>query len=98
MRSYLFAAALFATAFVVQSQSAFAYECKSFRTMTSASANMKFRAANKARADWRDYTRQRFGLPWSVWDIAKDKNTICRKASGGWTCHAVGKACKYVVG
>ena len=36
------------------------------------------------------------GLVWSVWKIAKTKNTNCHKAGQRWVCVASAKACKYV--
>jgi hypothetical protein len=46
---------------------------------------------------WTAKVKSRLGLPWSVWNIAKNASISCSKAGNKWRCAAKAKPCKYVV-
>ncbi len=86
---------------VVQSTDAKAYACKSYPTQAVGVRKLKFKAKTVSRLGWRNNVKSQFGMPWSVWNIAKAKQIHCVKISAGgtmkWRCLTSAKPCLYVV-
>lgn len=86
---------------VVPSSDAKAYACKSYPTQAVGVRKLKFKAKTVSRLGWRNNVKSQLGLPWSVWNIAKAKQTRCVKISAGgtmkWRCLTSAKPCLYVV-
>ncbi|MEO4041147.1 hypothetical protein AAFN47_06015 [Hoeflea sp. CAU 1731] len=78
-----------------------AYECKnSHHYQTGAGNHPQVTVAQMiAKKSWQGKIKSEYGLPWSVWDIAKGKQVNCTPAGGGQTiCVARARPCKYVTG
>jgi hypothetical protein len=82
---------------VFYSAPAQAYQCKTAYRIGIAHAYTKFRARGKAKKKWSSSTKSIYGLPWSVWNIAKSKSVNCKKKGSKWRCSAYAKPCLYVV-
>ncbi len=86
---------------VVVSAPAQAYQCKSFPTQAVGVSKIKFKARVKSRKGWSLNVKSQFGLPWSVWKIAKAKSNTCAKINTNigkqWRCLASGNPCLVVV-
>lgn len=74
-----------------------AYSCKAYPEQADAYLHTKFAARAKAVKNWSYKTKNKYGVAWSVWDIAKDKSVECKNVSGKWSCKAKAKPCLYVV-
>lgn len=56
-------------------------------------------AQTLAKKNWKNKIRSRYGMEWSVWEIAKGKTLKCTStANGANICVARARACKYVTG
>lgn len=87
---------------IASAQPASAYQCKHMPVNSSSStahhkAGSKDWARNNAVQGWSRRAKSRFGMPWSVWGIAKNASVSCNKDGGIWRCKAKGQPCKYVV-
>ena len=74
-----------------------AYVCKSNYTTVGANAVLKVTARANARTAWSATVNGKYGLSWSVWEIAASPSQPCVWASGKWVCQAKAKPCNYVV-
>ena len=78
-----------------------AYQCKSYPTQAVGIHKLKIKARLKARPGWSANVKGQFGLPWSVWKIAKSRSITCAKINTSegpkWRCLASAKPCLYVV-
>jgi hypothetical protein len=97
-RSLLMMLAVTAMSAALFAGSAEAYTCKSpsikqYGTLRVA----KGVAIASAKTKWSQYVKSHYGLPWSVWSIAKSKNVGCKKKGHRWLCHARAIRCLYVV-
>ncbi len=90
-------AALVAGSMSVTTTPSLAYSCKAYPEQADAYLKSKFAARAKAVKNWSYKTKNKYGLAWSVWDIAKDKSVDCKQVSGKWSCTAKAKPCLYVV-
>ena len=100
IRNILQAAAIVGIATVAMSATttpSLAYACKAYPEQADAYLKTKFAARAKAVKNWSYKTKNKYGVAWSVWDIAKDKSVDCKKVSGKWTCESNAKPCLYVV-
>ncbi len=78
--------------------SAHAYQCKGAMTKVVAVQKDQAVAHHQSIAMWKGKAKGDYGLPWSVWEIAKYKQVKCAPLGGGnFACQASAKACKYVV-
>jgi hypothetical protein len=83
---------------VLTPQPAAAYQCKHIVTTATGTAKLiKGTAQASAKAAWTAKVKSRLGLPWSVWNIAKNASISCSKAGNKWHCAAKAKPCTYVV-
>ena len=76
---------------------AHAFQCKSSFTSAVFVHPSKPTATSMAMAQWPAVAKSKYGLPWSVWKIAKNKGVGCFPVAGNWQCVAKAKPCKYVV-
>ena len=91
--------AVSALATAMISTSAQAYQCNGVTTTATAVQKNQNAAYYQSIAMWKGQAKGKYGLPWSVWEIAKYKNVKCAPLGGGnFACQASAKACKYVVG
>lgn len=91
--------AVSALATAMISTSAQAYQCNGVTTTAVAVQKNQNVAHHQAIAKWKGAAKSKYGLPWSVWEIAKYKQVKCGAIGGGnYACQASAKACKYVVG
>jgi hypothetical protein len=74
-----------------------AYVCKTTYTTVGANAVLQLTAKANARAAWTATVKNKYGLPWSVWNIAASRTQPCSLAAGKWVCQAKAKPCEYVV-
>lgn len=101
--SAILASAILATtlagATVSISTPAMAYSCKSYPTQAVGVRKRKMQARNVARVGWKNIVKSNFGLPWSLWSIAKDRSNTCVYLQNikKWRCLASAKPCLYVV-
>jgi hypothetical protein len=95
-RTATLAVALGAVALVWGSP-AHAYVCKATYTQVGANAVLKATAMANARAAWSATVNSKYGLSWSVWNIAASPSQPCVLGGGKWICQAKAKPCNYVV-
>ena len=96
----LFASAAVA-ATVLSASPASAYQCKKSHHYEVGQGNHPQATVAQALAKqhWQGKIKSQYGLPWSVWNIAKGKQLNCTPAGGGMTiCVARARPCKYVTG
>jgi len=74
-----------------------AYACKTTFTSAGANAVAIATAQANARLAWSNTVKSKYGLSWSVWDIAVSKSQPCVFGAGKWICQAQAKPCNYVV-
>lgn len=74
-----------------------AYLCKTTYTTVGANAVLQSVAKANARTAWSAAVNNKYGLSWSVWDIAASRSQPCSLAAGKWVCQAKAKPCNYVV-
>lgn len=78
-----------------------AYQCKSHAISAVGVKHTKLQARATSLANWTARTKGRYGLAWSVYDIAQNKQVSCRRTSIAgkrrWNCERVAKPCLYVV-
>tara|TARA_R110000751_G_scaffold8822_2_gene33980 strand:- start:61737 stop:62276 length:540 start_codon:yes stop_codon:yes gene_type:complete len=78
-----------------------AYACKNSHSYESAAGvNPNAATAVKiAQASWQSKMKSQYGLPWSLWSVAKGKQTSCVNSGGNQkTCIVRARPCKYVTG
>lgn len=94
-------ASVLALSVVTQTSEAKAYACKSYPTQTVGVRKLKFKARAVARKGWSTQVKSQFGVPWSLWSLAKQKSITCSKINTNqgkkWRCLAWAKPCLYVV-
>lgn len=96
----LFVAAFFATTFV-GTGTAEAYACKTqHRYLVGAGVHStQAGAISLAKSNWQAKAKDKFGLPWSVWNISEGKHVQCAaNGGGGQSCVVRSRPCKYVTG
>ena len=81
----------------VMTSTASAYQCSNASIQTRVKTPQKWRSRRVAPKAWTHKVKEKHGLAWSVWTIAKQKSVSCKKIGNGWTCTAKAKPCKYVV-
>lgn len=82
----------------VASTPAAAYACKSTPLQTVGIKMLRPQASKQAKQIWTAQAKSKFGLSWSVWQIAADKDGDCVKlANNQWRCLVSAKPCNYVV-
>ena len=84
IRNIVQAAAVVGIAAVSMSATAtpsLAYSCKAYPDQADAYLHNKFAASAKAVKNWSYKTKNKYGLAWSVWDIAKDKSVSARRSA-----------------
>ena len=87
-----------ATAFALAApDTAQAYQCKSAFVHAEAIANTRIQARSSARSIWSNSAKAQYGLPWSLWKIAKSKSLNCSWTGSKHWCIAKAKPCLYVV-
>jgi len=76
-----------------------AYACKSYPNQSVGVRKGKIMARVAARKNWTANTKSKYGLSWSVYNIAKDKSLTCSYLQNQkkWRCLASAKPCHYVV-
>ncbi len=75
-----------------------AYQCKKLNVTGAKVSTMQTVAIAGAKADWTGKAKAAYGLPWSVWAIAKNPKQTCTAGAGGtFVCVAKARPCKYVV-
>jgi hypothetical protein len=97
MRNLLAALVVLTSLGALSTAPAHAYVCKAYPVSQDGAHVLKVRAKAKARSKWPAKAKALYGLPWSVWKIAKDKKVTCKKVGSVWSCKAKAKPCKYVV-
>jgi hypothetical protein len=90
--SALTAAVLFAFA-----GSAEAYQCKAQNEAANGKAIGQNLALIRGKTNWTNSVKGKFGLEWSVWNIASAPSQNCSKNGAMYQCTVVAKPCKYVV-
>lgn len=78
---------------------AHAYACKSYPTQAIGIRKGKALARSRARSGWSNSVKAQFGVPWSLWGLAKSKSITCSYMDNikKWRCLASAKPCLYVV-
>lgn len=76
-----------------------AYACKSYPTQAIGIRKGKALARSRARSGWSNSVKSQFGVPWSLWSLAKSKSITCSYMDNikKWRCLASAKPCLYVV-
>ncbi|WP_119390133.1 hypothetical protein [Taklimakanibacter lacteus] len=84
-------------AFVAVANSAQAYQCKTTYVQAEALANLKVKALKSAKTFWSQEAKDKYGLAWSVWNIAASKSQSCNWTGTKFYCIVKAKPCLYVV-
>jgi hypothetical protein len=89
------AAALTAATLFAFAGSAEAYQCKAQgeAAIGKAFAGQNL-ALNRSKANWTQSVKGKFGLEWSVWNIAAAPSQNCSKNGNMHQCTVVAKPCK----
>ena len=74
-----------------------AYQCKSSSLQAEALGKPKFKAMKSAKNFWSAAAKDKYGLAWSVWNIAESKSTDCDFTGNQWYCIVKAEPCLYVV-
>lgn len=76
-----------------------AYQCKNSPHQAVGVRAGKALASIASRQNWSASAKTQYGLSWSVWTIATNKESDCVKLNTGqWRCLASANPCNYVVG
>jgi hypothetical protein len=94
LASYTAAAILAAT---LATSAAQAYECKSSKMQAEALGNLKVKALKSAKTFWSAEVKDKYGLSWSVWNIAASKSQSCNWTGNKFYCIVKAAPCLYVV-
>lgn len=101
LRSYRQSGAIAAGLFVLLSMplagTAHAYQCKVIYKYAEAIAPTLAQSKASAKTIWANKVKNAYGLPWSSWDIAKQKTLNCDFTGNNYWCRAKAKPCLYVV-
>jgi len=64
-------------------------------TGEQASGRVRFFTEGKARRNWSERARRRFGAEFANWNLARNKTMNCYKGAPGqtWYCRATARAC-----
>ncbi|MGE0237994.1 MAG: hypothetical protein AB7F09_15175 [Parvibaculaceae bacterium] len=84
-------------ALTLASSGAEAYQCKAGLTQAEAIGNPKFKARASAKAIWSTTVKNKYGVQWSVWNIAASKGQRCNWTGAKWYCIVKARPCLYVV-
>ncbi|MGI9513713.1 MAG: hypothetical protein ACR2OL_12495 [Anderseniella sp.] len=74
-----------------------AYQCRHLPVQVKVHRPGKLAARIQARKSWSVKVKNKQGLAWSVWKIAKNKKIKCTHGGQRWLCKARAKPCQYVV-
>jgi len=74
-----------------------AYQCKTSFVQAEALGNPRVKAAKSAKTFWAGEAKDKYGLAWSVWDIAASKSQNCNWTGNKFYCIVKAKPCLYVV-
>ena len=74
-----------------------AYQCKSTPEVAAATLANPGTALMASKSAWTAKVRGKFGLEWSVYNIAANASQNCLATGGGIMCTVIAKPCKYVV-
>ncbi|MGE0008705.1 MAG: hypothetical protein AB7S92_24385 [Parvibaculaceae bacterium] len=74
-----------------------AYQCKTSFIQAESLGTPKVKARRTARTFWVTEARNKYGLAWSVWDIAASKSQKCNWTGTKFYCIVKAKPCLYVV-
>ncbi|MGQ0456972.1 MAG: hypothetical protein ACT4OU_07910 [Hyphomicrobium sp.] len=98
VKSSSLAACAAAAAVFSASAPAEAYVCKNSPHQAVGVRLLQNAATAASRANWSSSASSQYGLSWSVWNIASNKDVDCVKLNTGkWRCLASANPCDYVV-
>lgn len=74
-----------------------AYQCKTSYVQAEALGNLRVKAMKSAKTFWAAAAKDKYGVAWSVWDIAAAKSHSCNWTGTKFYCIVKAKPCLYVV-